>query len=67
MLDFLKDLQASIPLNTFASTPEDAQEPLLMPLFIRGAGTYSEARLAHYLSLCKLQQRAQRGRHPLSL
>ena len=36
-------------------------------LFIRGAGTYSEARLAHYLSLCKLQQRAQRGRHPLSL
>ena len=36
-------------------------------LFIRGAGTYSEARLAHYLSLCKLQQRAQRGRHPHSL
>ena len=28
---------------------------------------YSEARLAHYLSLCKLQQRAQKGRHPLSL
>ena len=30
MLDFLKDLQASILLNPFASPPEGPQEPLVL-------------------------------------